>query len=45
MAGSGNINLLRAARQLRKRCTGDVSYGDHMAIHMAIGFLFLGGGK
>lgn len=45
MAGSGNINLLRAARQLRKRTGSDVSYGSQMAIHMSIGFLFLGGGR
>uniref|UniRef100_A0A7M5XES7 Anaphase-promoting complex subunit 1 n=1 Tax=Clytia hemisphaerica TaxID=252671 RepID=A0A7M5XES7_9CNID len=44
MAGSGNITILKMARQLRKR-TNDVSYGNHMAIHMAIGFLFLGGGR
>ncbi|XP_065681647.1 anaphase-promoting complex subunit 1 isoform X1 [Hydra vulgaris] len=45
MAGSGNIKLLRFARQLHKRCSVDVTYGNHMATHMAIGFLFLGGGR
>ena len=45
MAGSGNIKVLRIARQLYKRCCHSVSYGNHMSVHMAIGFLFLGGGK
>jgi len=45
MAGTGNIKVLRIARQLHKRCSTDVWYGHHMAVHMAIGFLFLGGGR
>ncbi|XP_031572163.1 anaphase-promoting complex subunit 1-like [Actinia tenebrosa] len=45
MAGTGNLDVLRIARQLRKRHSADVSYGSHMAIHMAIGLLFLGGGR
>ena len=45
MAGSGNVKVLRVARRLHKRCSNDVSYGNHMAVHMAIGFLFLGGGR
>ncbi|XP_057316495.1 anaphase-promoting complex subunit 1-like isoform X2 [Hydractinia symbiolongicarpus] len=45
MAGTGSIKVLRVARQLHKRCSPDVWYGNHMASHMAIGFLFLGGGR
>ncbi|XP_044177050.1 anaphase-promoting complex subunit 1-like isoform X2 [Acropora millepora] len=45
MAGTGHLDVLRIARQLRKRHTPDVSYGSHMAVHMAIGLLFLGGGR
>jgi anaphase-promoting complex subunit 1 len=30
---------------LRKRVSVDVTYGNHMALNMAIGFLFLGGGR
>lgn len=45
MAGTGNIQVLRVARSLHKRCSNDITYGNHMAVHMAIGFLFLGGGR
>lgn len=45
MAGTGNLDVLRIARHLRKRHSPDVSYGSHMAVHMAIGLLFLGGGR
>jgi anaphase-promoting complex subunit 1 len=45
MAGTGNLDVLRIARQLRKRHSADVSYGSHLAIHMAIGLLYLGGGR
>ena len=45
MAGTGNLDVLRIARQLRKRHAPDVPYGSHMAVHMAIGLLFLGGGR
>ena len=45
MAGTGNIQVLRVARSLYKRCSNDITYGNHMAVHMAIGFLFLGGGR
>lgn len=45
MAGTGNLDVLRIARQLRKRHSPDVPYGSHMAVHMAIGLLFLGGGR
>ena len=45
MAGSGNLKCLRLLRVLRRRVDNDVTYGFHMAVGMAIGFLFLGGGR
>jgi len=45
MAGTGNLEILRILRKLRKRLVPEITYGDHMAIGMAIGFLFLGGGR
>ena len=45
MAGSGNLDCLRLLRVLRRRVDADVTYGYHLAIGMAIGFLFLGGGR
>lgn len=46
-AGSGDLEVLRLLRRLRKRrgsSGGYGRYGSHMAMHMATGFLFLGGG-
>ncbi|KAI8620504.1 hypothetical protein BC830DRAFT_1059194 [Chytriomyces sp. MP71] len=43
MAGSGNLELLRRFHKLSDRISTDVSYGSHMALQMALGFLFLGG--
>ena len=43
MAGTGDSSCLSILRKLYKRQT--VSYGIHMSISMAIGLLFLGGGK
>lgn len=46
VAGTGDVRVLRAIRMLRSRfgqC--HVTYGSHMAIHMALGFLFLGAGR
>jgi len=47
MAGSGDLNVLRTCRYLRSRVHTStiVNYGSHMAVHMAAGLLFLGGGK
>lgn len=46
MAGSGDITTLRTIRELRQRVDGEkIKYGHHMGLNMAIGFLFLGGGK
>ena len=44
-AGTADISLLRELRQLRRRIDDDVSYGTHQAIHMAMGLLFIGGGR
>ncbi|GAB0094323.1 Anaphase-promoting complex subunit 1 [Sergentomyia squamirostris] len=47
-AGSGNLNILRIIRLLRTRIgatNSHVTYGSHMALHMALGFLFLGAGR
>ncbi|KAL3875250.1 hypothetical protein ACJMK2_038174 [Sinanodonta woodiana] len=49
MAGTGNLEVLRICRMLRSRVGPPYSlhvvYGSHMAISMAIGLLFLGGGR
>ncbi|GAB1607743.1 anaphase-promoting complex subunit 1-like [Argonauta hians] len=48
MAGTGDLDVLRIARALRKRVGPQHSYatyGSHMAVSMAIGLLFLGGGR
>jgi anaphase-promoting complex subunit 1 len=45
MAGTGNVDLLRVLRKLRERVEPELSFGHHMAISMAIGFLFMGGGR
>lgn len=44
MAGSGDIEVLRRLRSLHGRTDKDTPFGSHMAAHMAIGALFLGGG-
>ncbi|KAJ2390434.1 Anaphase-promoting complex subunit 1, partial [Coemansia sp. RSA 2559] len=43
MAGSGDIEVMRRLRALHG-ISGNRSYGNHMASHMALGVLFLGGG-
>ena len=44
MSGTGNIEVLRVCRYLRSRLNQPyVLYGSHMAIHMAMGLLFLAG--
>lgn len=45
MAGTGDLELFRRLRSLHGRVDADTSYGSHMAAHMAIGMLFLGGGS
>jgi anaphase-promoting complex subunit 1 len=47
-AGTGNLDILRMIRMTRARIGSQhssVTYGSHMAIHMALGFLFLGAGR
>ena len=44
MSGSGNLEVMRLVKKLRVRVTTpEVTYGSHMAIHMSLGLLFLGG--
>lgn len=49
MAGTGNLEIMRIVRHLRRRVgvnsSAIVTYGSHLAIHMALGLLFLGGGR
>ena len=45
MAGSGDLTVFRRFRKLHGRTEADVPYGSHLAAHMAIGVLFLGGGS
>lgn len=47
MSGSGNIDVLCLCRHLHSRIgqNSHVGYGSHMATHMSIGLLFLGGGR
>ena len=44
MAGTGDLNVFRRLRYLHGRIYSDTPYGSHMAAHMALGALFLGGG-
>ena len=44
MSGSGDLHVMRVIRQLHV-CVGELTYGSHMAVHMALGLLFLGGGR
>ena len=46
MCGSGDLAVIRLIRRLRTRISSaEVNYGSHMATHMALGLLFLGGGR
>lgn len=48
MAGTGDIAVLRVCRYLHSRVgpnNGVATYGSHLATHMALGLLFLGGGR
>lgn len=47
-AGSGNLEVVRIVRAMRSRVgptNAHVTYGSHLAWHMALGFLFLGAGR
>ncbi|XP_034943915.1 anaphase-promoting complex subunit 1 [Chelonus insularis] len=48
MAGTGNLEIMRICRQIRTRvgpASSVVTYGSHLATHMALGLTFLGGGR
>jgi anaphase-promoting complex subunit 1 len=44
MAGTGDLSTFRYLRRMHGRVDADTPYGSHLAAHMAIGVLFLGGG-
>ena len=44
MAGSGDLVVFRRLRSMHGRDDNDTPYGSHLAAHLAIGALFLGGG-
>lgn len=44
MAGTGDLQTFRHLRRLHGRADDQTTYGSHMATHLAIGALFLGGG-
>ncbi|CAG8971031.1 hypothetical protein HYALB_00005269 [Hymenoscyphus albidus] len=44
MAGSGDLEVFRRLRSLHGRDDSATTYGSHLASHLAIGALFLGGG-
>ncbi|KAL8849822.1 MAG: hypothetical protein Q9221_005238 [Calogaya cf. arnoldii] len=44
MAGTGDLQVFRRLRALHGRSDADTPFGSHLAAHMAIGVLFLGGG-
>ncbi|KAF3708026.1 Anaphase-promoting complex subunit 1 [Channa argus] len=45
MSGTGDLKVLQLCRFFHKRTGGEMNYGFHMAHHMALGLLFLGGGR
>jgi anaphase-promoting complex subunit 1 len=44
MAGTGDLKTFRYLRRLHGRTDAETPYGSHLAGHLAIGALFLGGG-
>ncbi|KAK4611746.1 Negative regulator of mitosis [Fulvia fulva] len=44
MAGTGDLDTFRWLRRLHGRTDPETTYGSHLAAHLAIGVLFLGGG-
>ncbi|KAG0647308.1 Anaphase-promoting complex subunit 1 [Hyphodiscus hymeniophilus] len=44
MAGTGDLQVFRRLRSMHGRDDEDTPYGSHLAAHLAIGALFLGGG-
>lgn len=45
MCGTGELNALRRLRYVHGQLMPYIKYGSHMTSHMAIGMLFLGGGR
>jgi hypothetical protein len=45
MAGSGELHVLRRLRMFHGQVGDNGDYGSHVATHMALGLLFLGGGR
>lgn len=45
MAGTGDLDVMRRLRYLQGIYDDYTRYGNYMAINMALGFLFLGGGQ
>ncbi|KAG8935200.1 Anaphase-promoting complex subunit 1 [Tulasnella sp. 408] len=45
MCGTGELNALRRLRYAHGQLLPYVKYGSHMTSHMAMGMLFLGGGR
>ncbi|ODQ79607.1 hypothetical protein BABINDRAFT_37114 [Babjeviella inositovora NRRL Y-12698] len=45
MAGTGDLETFRRLRFLQGRVSKDVGFGNYMAVNMALGLLFLGGGQ
>lgn len=45
MAGSGDLEVFRRLRVLYGQVNKNVQYGNHMAVNMALGILFLGGSQ
>eukprot|EP00038_Savillea_parva_P003749 m.129705 g.129705 ORF g.129705 m.129705 type:complete len:728 (-) comp11271_c0_seq1:3845-6028(-) len=43
--GTGDLGTLRLIRSMHKRVGNETNFGTHMAVHMALGILFLGGGS
>ncbi|SMQ55480.1 unnamed protein product [Zymoseptoria tritici ST99CH_3D7] len=44
MAGTGDLETFRYLRRMHGRTDAETPYGSHLAAHLAIGVLFLGGG-
>ncbi|KAL8779196.1 MAG: hypothetical protein Q9194_001577 [Teloschistes cf. exilis] len=44
MAGTGDLQVFRRLRALHGRTDAETPYGSHLAAHLAIGVLFVGGG-
>ncbi|KAG9245464.1 hypothetical protein BJ878DRAFT_18018 [Calycina marina] len=44
MAGTGDLTVFRRLRSQHGRDDSDTPYGSHLAAHLAVGALFLGGG-